>query len=202
MSGLIVGLILLNTGCKKEFRSESDFYKWWNDESNGLKKEKTVNDFKISVRYMPADYLTYNELKGNSYTIVMADSIRRKYVNSRTFLLTIEPINKKKDIDLLFHGASSFGEYKERISKLNFSPGEYIKIKTGSKEHLPVLSTMENAYNIDVKKSLYLVFANENGLLDEPELDFEFNDLIFDTGINHFVFYKKNLDNIPEFKFL
>jgi len=153
---------------------------------------------------MPVDYLTYNEIKSerSKFNKMMLDSVKSKYQNSRTFLLTIEPINEKKDMDLLFQGATSFEEYKMRINMLNFNPGEYVKINAKDKSHLPVLSTMENAYNIDVKKNLYLVFANENNLLNEPELDFEFNDMIFETGINHFVFQKKDIDNIPSFKFL
>jgi hypothetical protein len=201
---IVVLVCCLLTSCKKEFKSEAEFYKFWNDKTNGLKKEKIVNDFKITVKYMPVDYLTYNEIKSerSKFNKMMLDSVKSKYQNSRTFLLTIEPINEKKDMDLLFQGATSFEEYKMRINMLNFNPGEYVKINAKDKSHLPVLSTMENAYNIDVKKNLYLVFANENNLLNEPELDFEFNDMIFETGINHFVFQKKDIDNIPSFKFL
>ncbi len=196
---IMVTFLFLN-GCKKEFKNERDFYKWWNEQDNGLVKSKTINDFKVTVKFMPPEYLTYNEVKENRKLNI--DTIRKKYFNSRTFLLTIEPVDSRKDVDLLFQGIISLGEYKERVMKLNFSPGDFIKIKTNTREYFPVLSTMENVYNIDVKKNLYLVFSNEDNLLDEPELDFVFNDQIFETGITHFLFQKKNMDNIPEFKFL
>src|SRR5258705_9477775 len=87
-------------GCKKQFTSESEFFKWWNSKSNGLVKEKTVNDFKITVKYVPLEYLLYREQKGSN--------IDYKYKHSRTFLLTIEPIDKKKDTDLLFQDIGSY----------------------------------------------------------------------------------------------
>src|SRR5256885_1121145 len=106
----LICLFLLS--CKKEFHNVNEFYKWWNNEANGLTKVKTINDFKLSVRFMPENYLVYNAMKGNRS--LSLDSIKNKYKNSLTFLLTIEPINERKSEDLLFQNAESLEEYKER----------------------------------------------------------------------------------------
>jgi hypothetical protein len=197
-------LLLVLTSCQPGFRNESEFYKWWSDEKNGLVRSKEIDDFKLSVKYMPAHYLVYNELKNipdvSSHTY---DSLYNHYKSCRTFYLTIEPIDKINSGNILFHGIESIEDFKDRVMKLNFSPGEFISLKTTDKEFKPVLSTMENLYNLDPKRSLYLVFADaDKDLMNAQQYDFEFNDQIFLTGINHFVFSKSDIDNVPPFQFI
>ena len=205
MRKLLFILTLFICGCSSDFQTEREFYQWWNDSENGLVKEKEINDFKLIVKYMPPEYLAYNELKGKNFTRSEYDDLYDKYKSSRTFLLSILPADEKSTQDVLYYNLQSVEEYKQRIMEMNFSPGEYISLKTDCGVYKPVLSTMENVYNIDPKRSLYLVFADneENqGLLNANELDLVFEDYIFDTGINHFSFNKNKLDNIPVFSFL
>src|SRR4026207_1812455 len=115
---LVIMMVLVS--CKKQFTSESEFFKWWNSKSNGLIREKIVNEFKITVRYVPMEYLLFRERDAWS-----GSGIHNKYKYSRTFLLTIEPIDKKKDTDLLLQDIGSYSEYKDRIIQLNFHPKEY-----------------------------------------------------------------------------
>jgi hypothetical protein len=169
-----------------------------------LIKSRLNEDFKITVKYLPPSFQAYNEgknISGNRSMIF--DSLLNQYKNSRTFYLTIEPKNKEEG-DILFYGIKSVEEFKDRVMKLNFSPGEFITLKSGKDEFKPVLSNMENLYDIHPKKSLYLVFSDQQDkkLLAADELDFEFDDQIFLTGINHFVFRKKDMDNIPPFDFI
>jgi len=201
----ILTLTLFICGCSSDFKTESEFYKWWNDKANGLVKEKEINDFRLIVKYMPAEYLAFNELKGKNYSKSEYDDLYDKYKSSRTFLLSILPSDEKSTQNVLYYNLENFADYKKRILEMNFSPGDFISLKTDCGIFKPVLSTMENVYNIDAKKSIYLVFADneENqGLIDANELDFVFEDYIFETGINHFFFNKNNLDNIPGFNFL
>jgi hypothetical protein len=197
-------LLVLFCSCKKEFKTEKDFFAWLNAPENGLVKTKEIDQFKITVKYLPTSYLAYLETKNNNYSIEQIDSIKCNYINSKTFLLTIEPVDKRKGTDLLFQDAVSYEQYKQRVLDLNFNAAEFIKIKANGNEYLPVLTNMENAYNIDTKKNITLVFVDEGkskGLFAANELDFTFTDQIFNTGINHFVFSKKDLDNTPSFLF-
>ena len=205
MRKLLFILALFMGGCSSDFKTEREFYQWWNDEANGLVKEKEINDFRLIVKYMPPEYLAYNELKGKNYTKAEYDDLYDKYKGYRTFLLSILPADEQSTQNVLYYNLQSVEEYKQRIMQMNFNPGEFISLKTDCGVYKPVLSTMENVYNIDTKRSLYLVFVDneENqGLISANELDFVFEDYIFDTGINHFSFNKNNLDNIPVFGFL
>src|ERR1044071_9002938 len=143
----LILLLLVLSSCQSGFRNESEFYKWWSNDKNGLVRSKEIQDFKLSVKYMPPHYLVYNELKNlpgiSPHTY---DSLYNQYKNYRTFFLTIEPINKTDGENILFKGIESIEDFKERIMKLNFSPGEFISLKTPDKEFKPILSTMENLY--------------------------------------------------------
>jgi hypothetical protein len=183
----------------KNFEDISEFYRWWNDEENGLVKSRIIHDYRISVKYLPAEYLAYKELNGYEREMDLGKTII-KYNYSRSFIMTIEPVNERRNRDLLFQDIYSMEQFKERLYKLSFDPGEYIKLSTGEGKYEPVLNAMENLYDISSKKSLYLVFADKKDIM-EDDLVIEFNDLMFETGINKFKFRKRDLDNIPEFSF-
>ncbi len=198
-------LCLLLAGCRAEFNREQEMYAWLNDPEHGLRADKTLEDLSLQVKYLPPDYLVYRELKGKAYTRRTVDSLRAQYRNTRTFLLTVA-FNESTSPsgNVLFYGVNDPREYKQRIEQLNFSIGDYVSVRAGGKEFRPLLSTFENLYTVGNKRTLYLVFGEDEhhqGLLGADSLDFTFNDLIFESGINHFAFRKENLDNIPKIDF-
>ncbi|HMT27639.1 MAG TPA: hypothetical protein PKD91_00025 [Bacteroidia bacterium] len=197
-------LLFVLEACTSGFSTQSDFYKWWNNPDNGLVKSKTIGDFRFVLKYLPPEYQALNEIGETKFSTITFDSLRKAYSNNRSFLLTIEPA-VEKDVDVLFKGIISYEEYKERILQLNFLPADFIALYADGVKYKPVLSTMENLYNLSPKKSLYLVFSPEKSndvLTHAEELVFEFSDQIFMTGINKFVFNKSDLTNIPEFTYL
>ncbi len=200
----IISLLFLISCGTKEFTSESDYYKFINNEKNGLTKKKTTNEFEITVKFLPTDYLVFKEVKDKIIDKKTIDSLEKIYSSSKSFLISINPLRKVDNNDALFYNAQNMEDYKERILMLNFHPEEYLRIETQNKVYYPVLSTMENVYNIDDKRSIVLVFTDDdkNCELYKDDLDFIFEDKIFDTGINHFVFKKEKIHNIPKFNIL
>lgn len=197
--------MLLASACNQSFKSEQEFYKWLNDHDNGLITTRTTGSIKISVKYLAPEFLAYRELKQtNNYTRELKDSIVNVYKNSLTFLLAIGPDESKEDFDIMTTGVENIVEFNERVKKLNFEIGQFITLKTENGEYKPVLSTLENVYGLTNKRNIYIVFApNEESkkLLCAQKLDLVFEDDIFLTGINHFKFDKKKLDNIPHINF-
>ncbi len=192
----------LFTSCSSGFSSEQDFFNWISDENNGLIKERDFGRMKIRVKYLPDEYLVYNELKkaGAGRSVEMADSLRAAYRDTRTFLMTFEFEQEFPGENTLLYGTDSYEAYKERVEQLSFKADNYIRVECGSGEYRPVLWTLENTQAPGNRKNLYLVFPKEKP--DDQRISMLFEDYLFETGISRYVFNKKHFDQIPEFSFI
>ena len=202
---LAILVALLTNSCNQGFQSATDMFQWINDPDNGLVKTKTINGIEIELKFLPPEFLTYREVKRlNNYSEEYVDSLLNYYRNSYSFLLKIGPDEKNQDQDIMLKGVTSIEEFNIRAQKLNFEIGEYVSLTADNIEYEPVLSNMENVYGMHSHRNIYLVFSpndNNMSLLEAKKLDIRFNDELFETGISHFVYIKKNINNIPEVKF-
>jgi hypothetical protein len=188
-------------GCSSSFKSEGDFLKWMNEPENGYVKRTSANGFSISLKYLPPEYLGFIEMKKGDVKVDV-QSLIKEFDGSRTFLLTLE--HEVSGVDVTNYNINNVPEFKERMNELNFQIKDYLSLKTKEGQTIrPVLTTFENLYEIGDKKSFYVVFTKEDEVQDKPEeLDIVFHDPFFDTGINHFVFKTKDIDNVPDLKFI
>lgn len=191
--------------CGKEIESMKSFYGWINDPDNGLVKTRTIEGIRLTVKYLPAEFLALRDaMEETDYSSHVYDSLLGIYRTSHTFLLSIASEKDEHNVDPMYKGLESLPEYKERALTMNFNMDSYVSIRTPSEEYRPVLTSMENTYSLKAQRNIYIVFTDdseENNLMKEQELDFIFNDEIFQTGINHFVFRQKDLANTPTVNF-
>lgn len=195
-------VILLFVKCSdNEIDSQSDLIHWIADEDNGMVKKTEANNFKLTMKYLPPELLALNETGAND-SLGRYEKFLKEFEQSRTFVLSIK--NNDPRVDITNYGITDMTDYKIRISYLNFFIKDDIYIITQSgKKIKPVLSTMENIYEIGDTKSIYIVFADDNAeVLKSNTLDIVFEDNITDTGISHFLFEKKFLNNTPTLNFL
>ena len=188
------------------FKDVHELSKWMNNPKNGLVKTKSISGIKLTVRYLPAEYVAYQELKDNENTSDAAkDSVLALYKNNLTFLFSIGPDESySSEIDIMRLGIGNYDEYSERALKLNFGMDEYVILKMGERKYQPVLSTLENVYGLSKQRNIYFVFAPEEPEADfrkNEKLDFVFDDEIFNTGISHFIFLSENIKKIPSLSF-
>lgn len=192
---------LLSAGCgSKAIRGVEDYFSYMNKEENGLVMKKQVNGFEIKLTYLSAEYLAYRELSAE-YTL-NADSLKKFYSKSLTFMMTITPLEeKRKGEDALLYGIRNYAEYKERLYNLNFEIENNISLETGNLHFKPVLTSFENSYGLTSGRSLLFVFApdenNQEEFYNSENIDFIYDDALFDTGINHFSFNRKDLMKAP-----
>lgn len=203
--------MVTGSGCtnKKNFTSESDYLKWLGSEESRLGKIASVNGFTIKVKYMPPEYLAWLEMKpgagagaaGNpdGDPAIFLKTVER-YRQSLTFLLTFEPDETKRPgRDVMLHNVSDYNDYKERFMELNFNIENSVSLHAGNAVYLPVLSSLENIYQLVPGRNMLLVFAppskEDAAFYSSTELDVVLEDGIFGTGIHHFVF------NRNDFKF-
>ncbi len=206
---VLILLCVLTLGCKNnnEVHSLEDFVKWLNNQENGLCITKYINGLEIKVKYLPSVYLSYKDLSDkkmiNKHEV---DSLMEYYNKSMTFLMTIGPDEREeKGSDVMFKGVKDYKEYKKRICDLNFEIENYVSINTKENTYKPVLMNLENIYGLENSRSMTFVFAPiEKGQTDiytSEDIDFIFNDDFLGTGTNHFLFKRKDVNNIPEFIF-
>ncbi len=195
--------MMIFLSCTKQFHSEQEMYEWINDPANGLVKERITGDIKIRAKYLPPEVLVYRELSRSSdYSQQEKDSLFSYYRHTRTFILEIGTV--KMDEDIMFNKVHAVEEFKQRAEQLNFYIGEYLSLITEQKEYAPSLTNLENTYGMSTSRNIIAVFAPEkekNELMEADKLTLKFDDEIFSTGMNHFVFNKKEINNIPEIKF-
>jgi hypothetical protein len=195
------------TGCtgRKETDSVQQYLSWINDPEAGLVQRRQVNNLLLSVKYLPPQYLASRD---RDLSPEGKDSMARYYSESKAFLLTITPLaapdKEPGKSDVMFYDLKDFQEYKQRSHTMNFEMEEYVKLIAGNRTYHPVLSSLENTYGLEEGRNVYLVFSDDQRgkeLNAAAELDIVFNDELFSTGLNHFVFRKEKLDNLPHLIF-
>lgn len=203
--GIFCLLILTSCG-GKTITSTEGYLAWLNDVDNGLVASKEAGGITVKVKHLPSNYLANQDLSGQKkITKVEADSLINGYDKSLTFLMTIGVDGDVKKGDVMYQGVTDYKQYKERLYAMNFDIENNISLKIGGKKYTPVLSNLENGYGLTDSRNITLVFVpeikeDESFYLGE-EIQFTYDDELFDTGINHFTFNRKDINNTPSFIF-
>lgn len=200
-------LVLFFFSCESNSKSLSinDYHHYINDPENGLVKSKVANGVEVNLKYLSNDYLAFKDFKNLGLkTEVQYDSLRKEYKNSFTFILTISTSENSMqsgvENGVMMKGVTKIEDFKKRAINMNFSMGEYIQLRTPRASINPVLTNLENTYEVVSEKSIYVVFSKEmidRQLKDGEEIEFVYNDEIFDSGISVFSFKKEIFNNIP-----
>lgn len=199
--------LLFACGSSGKVNSEESYVKWLNDEKNGLIKTKYIGELKLTVKYLPPDYVVYREMKSGNrkYSKQEKEKMLAEAKNTRTFILTIAPDKRRKGTgDIMFYNVKGEEDYTFRAEALNYNMDKYVYIGTGITNHAPKLHVLENTYGLTEYRDVYLVFADDDekkDLLKAKALDFVFNDEIFGTGISHFNFSGKDFNSVPLINF-
>lgn len=194
-------MFFLLTSCnKKKVNTVGEYSKWINDPQNGLVLKRNINGLKITVKYLPADYLVYKD--GEQLETLKEGSQSKSYENAITFLMNIAPDeDEKNDKDIMFRNISSYKEYSERLLSMNFEIDKSIELKAGSVKLKPALCVFENTYGLSNSRTLVVAFAPtkaEKSVIENvSEIDFIYDDELFQLGCMHFNFDQKNIKNLP-----
>src|SRR5690606_22139378 len=90
------------------------------DKDNGLVKEKSIGGIQLKVKYLPNDYLVYNDIKQNKQiTKGLVNSVKLTYANSITFMMVLGP-DKNESFDITRVGIANYEEFAQRIEEMNF----------------------------------------------------------------------------------
>jgi len=197
MRNVLIILLLFSSCKKQEFKDINEYYKWSGDPENNITKSFKSNDYNISVRYLIPDYLAYKETCNNNFQHY--DSLRYIYSNSLSFIVTFEDNHHKSDP--VMNNSESFEQFKTKIYNFNFHAAEYVSLTIDGHEFSPVLFTFENGYDMDTRRSFYVVFDKKAGDIVNT-VNLNVDDQIFYSGLHHFQFNMSDIKNNPEFSFI
>ena len=107
------------------------------------------------------------------------------------FLLSIS--SSQQDQNIIYRGIQNEEALRNRIYFLNFRFEELIQLKVGNKAIFPSLCILESTNQLS--NNLRFVLAFDEGLSDlaVEEIDLLVMDMVFETGIHHFSFSKKEM---------
>lgn len=206
MSRKLIGIILIIVtfmySCKSDKHSIpvsldfKGFESWISDEENGLVKIREYHGLEFSMFYLPSTYLAYKDKK--QANIMNKDSLIDYYSQTLNFMMRVRLIDKNPNV--LYLGISSIEEYKERIMQLNFGLDSLLKMHIKSKEYVPILTSFENTYGISPYANVNIVFILPKDIKEGDEVDISFQDDIFNTGIQHFLFDYTQMKTVPIIK--
>ncbi len=109
---------------------------------------------------------------------------------STTFRFHLDPPDDSAT-DVVQRGIHSLEDYRERMTILNFRLDEAFFISLGDQKIYPTIVHMENTYGLTSGRIIHVVFGDpavRRAVQAGIDLDFVFDDPVFQTGINHFLF--------------
>ena len=196
--------LLVQSSCNQPIDDFSTYMKYLSDTDYGLVKEKSVGGLQLKVKYLPNDYLVYNDLKNSKViTKELIDSMKTSYANSITFMMVLGP-DKNESFDITRVGISDYEEFAQRLEEMNFNMAQYVNLKINNKEYVPELMQMESTYGLEQNRKILFVFKavdKEGNKILTDDAQFVYSDELFNTGINKFKFNINDINSLPEFKF-
>ena len=158
----------------------------------------------MKIKYLPNDYLVYNELKGNkAITSTMIDNVKASYNNTITFMMIMGP-DKEESFDITRVGVVDYQEFAQRLEEMNFSMKQYVNLSINGKEYYPELAQMESTYGLEQNRKILFVFKaidEEGNKILNNDFQFVYADELFNTGINKFKFKLDDINKMPAFNF-
>lgn len=200
-------MVVILAGCDRTPKelSPEKYVSWIASEERGFIKSKTINNLQLTARYLPPDYLAFREYSSVSDT-VSYDSVLSSYKCGTAFQITLQADKSDRAYgNIMAYNVASQEEFMARTRFLSFGIEEFIYLKHKDQTLRPVLSQFEGYDELGNKLNFQVVFilpeygcGNVKPELDDMQLTFE--DPLWDTGTNYFLFRRSVFADIPRLK--
>ncbi|EAY24031.1 hypothetical protein M23134_03329 [Microscilla marina ATCC 23134] len=197
---ILIGMAWLYAGCQASIDSQRALYQWVHNPANGMVKSKEVGLYRLTMKYLPPELQASRGLARQSAQQVAG--LLKSGRDNLTFVLNLSLVSPSGGQDIMYQEVSSYAAYKKRALDMNFNMAKYIAIKADGKEISPSIAHLENTYSLTQGRNIVLVFDRKQVPQSAQKLDITFTDQLFGTGIHHFVFHQKDLDNLPQVTYL
>jgi hypothetical protein len=214
---IIIGLLSLIVSCKQDGKPDdskslfsftedfssksllpSEYVNWVQDEKNGLKKEKNIEDITFFMQYKPVDYVICQEEKNDSIKKELRNKKASELSDMEYYDLKIMITNGEGE--LLKYGISSPQDYNERVKYYAFQMQNDISMVENGDTIPCGLYHFERAYDVSPFSTFLLGFKKSKKEKVDGEKTIIFYDKVYDKGIIKFTFNNKEQNNIPKLR--
>ncbi|MBK9731129.1 MAG: hypothetical protein IPO83_07555 [Chitinophagaceae bacterium] len=184
--------------CRTNALSPREYIGYVTDSSNGLKRTLQHDRLYFSAQYQPIDYVCLLETSGHVETDEFHE-LQSKFEGLTHFSFSIGSNDHETDpLKLMMNGMN----YEDAIVYFAFEvKNDFFIVSAG--DTLPcVIHHFERSYGLHPSIDLVLGFRQQStmNLKEDAPLTLYFNDRLYGSGYNSFVFHKKDLVNLPELK--
>lgn len=192
--GCLLFCVLL-TSCGKETLAPKEYVKWVEDESNGLRITKQLDNFTFRLQYKPAAYMAIKQTRNTAGKAELKKEIE-SFGEMQYYNLTIKAASGE---ELLSEGIGAEEEYYQRLQYYTSMVQDDITLIQG-KDTLPcALAHFERNYGLSPENTLVLAFETpkqtNNTIADRTIV---YNDQVLQTGPIQFLISGKDLADLPE----
>lgn len=201
---LLIGMMLVFSCSSKTKDSLSAYRQWMDNADHGIVVTRETGDMRVRMQWVPPELQLYRDFHDSDILcdVRKRDSLTQQYQKSIAFLLTFESI--KDGGDILWKNISTREEFEGRVHLLNFRMNELVQLEINGEIFHPVLSVLENDYGIPHSRKIHLVFSDSEKLrvLQQAQYyDIVLEDEVYMTGISHFKFDRKSMEEVPSINF-
>ncbi|HXP52335.1 MAG TPA: hypothetical protein VN922_20440 [Bacteroidia bacterium] len=198
---------LRNEGIEKENLSASsssytsdsklvpgEYVKWVEDEQNGLKKKKEIEDIVFYAQYKPLPYIVCEEERKND---LPDTTIKRRTSELKGMqYLTLKIELKQAKGELLRYGISTTDDYNSRVSYFSFDMQKDLQLVEEGDTLPCLLFNYERIYGLAPYATFSLAFAKGKNINADKTLILF--DHIFNKGLVKFYFKGKDIEAVPQ----
>lgn len=182
-----------------ELMDVRSYVQWVQNEENGFKKEKVIDDFTFAVQFKPFEYIVCLEEKKDE---LHDTAVKKKILELNAMQYYDLKISLTEgEGELLKHKLNSAQQYNDRVNYFAFGMQKDIQLVEGKDTISCELYHFERSFDASPASVILLGFPiSDKNISDEKTL--LVYDRTFNTGLVKFTFNKKDLKNLPKLKTL
>lgn len=185
-------IMLIASACSgsSEYVDIGKYESWINSEEGGFIRQKEVGGINMQARYIPADYLAWQEIKEKR--IVEEDSFKVAYAkikDLKKFVFTMSAKDSREKI--LSRGITSNEAYQERIYCMNFRMEDNFSLTYDTLTIYPLHVAFENAEAFSGEIRFAVVFEDTIAASENSDIMFSYMDEYWGLGKVNFTFKKE-----------
>lgn len=184
-------------GCGNTKLPPAEYIRYIEDADNGLKKDKTVNDFSFRLQYKPSEYIVLRESKADNLPDEKKFSSRKAELDSFYFF-NLDIYSSDKKTSVLSYKIKNDEEYYSRMNYFISHAQADIKLVTDADTLPCALYHFERTYDLSPYNTIVLGF--KKSALSTRNLYFIFDEKTLGAGQINFEIDKNKIKNIPQLK--
>lgn len=203
----LIALGLLFTGCAKMELSDSEYRAWIAEPDNGLSREEQQNFLKVSIKYMPDDYVALLDCKAARPAEDCLSRRKQEIIGQQYYQFRLA-LNDPGETDLLKYGISSPTDYSYRVQYCSSHLQGDLELEENGRRYPCKLLHFERTYGMAPYLSFLAVFdrspqeqkalkANQQKINDKT---FYYNDQLFNLGTIKLSLSGSDLTALPRLK--